>query len=236
MKATSLCTALLVSSTAAFSPRVNSNSFEIRGGGGHSLTTSATSAPLSGSHARSLNSHEGSSTSTSIGSTSTTSLSSDTAALSSEVDFDWKAIADEVFTTDKRPIILFDGVCNLCNGGVNFALDNDSVGSFRFASLQSRTGQALLLRSGKKASDISSIVLVTTKTSYFKSDAVLRIARGMNSNPALPLIGAMGPIAPKFLRNVVYDFVADNRYRFGESEQCRMDFDNEFGDRFVSDP
>lgn len=233
MKTTALCAALLASSTAAFSPRFNTNSFETRGGErGHSRTTSAGSVSLPGSQSRSLNSHEGSSTS--IG--STTSLSSDTSAISSEVDFDWKSIADEVFATDKRPIILFDGVCNLCNGGVNFALDNDSVGSFRFASLQSRTGQALLLRSGKKASDISSIVLVTTKTSYFKSDAVLRIARGLNTNPALPLIGTLGPIAPKFLRNIVYDFVADNRYRFGESDQCRMDFDNEFGDRFVSDP
>ena len=45
-------------------------------------------------------------------------------------EFDWDAIARDVFETDKRPVILFDGVCNLCNGGVNFALDNDSVGRF----------------------------------------------------------------------------------------------------------
>ncbi len=149
---------------------------------------------------------------------------------------DFEAIANEVFTEDKRPIILFDGVCNLCNGGVNFALDNDSVGKFRFASLQSKTGQSLLVRSGKKASDISSIVLATENEAFFKSDAVLRIAKGLDSNPALPLIGTLGPVVPSFVRNTVYDFVARNRYRFGEDEQCRLDFDNDFGSRFVDDP
>ena len=55
-------------------------------------------------------------------------LSSTTSKTSEEKDFEWDRIADDVFRKDKRPIILFDGVCNLCNGGVNFALDNDSIG------------------------------------------------------------------------------------------------------------
>lgn len=139
------------------------------------------------------------------------------------------------FIEDKRPIILFDGVCNLCNGGVNFALDHDSTGVFRFASLQSKTGQALLLRSGKAPNDISSIVLVTEKSSYFKSDAVLRISKELDGNKALPVIGTIGPFFPKFLRNKVYDVVADNRYRFGESDSCRLDGE-EFDGRFVPDP
>lgn len=150
-------------------------------------------------------------------------------------EFDWDAIARDVFKTDKRPVILFDGVCNLCNGGVNFALDNDSIGSFRFASLQSTIGKSLLLRSGKKANDISSIVLVTYEAAYFKSDAVLRIASELDGNPALPIVGTAGRIVPNFLRNTIYDFVAANRYRFGESEQCRLDF-GEFTDRFFEEP
>jgi len=152
-----------------------------------------------------------------------------------DTEVDWKGIAKELFSDDKRPIILFDGVCNLCNGGVNFALDHDSVGKFRFASLQSKAGQALLVRSGKKSTDISSIVLVTDKEAYFKSDAVLKIATKLDRNPALPVVGTLGPIVPSFIRNTVYDFVASNRYRFGKADQCRLDFDNDFSSRFVPD-
>lgn len=63
--------------------------------------------------------------------------------------------ADVLFASDMRPIILFDGVCNMCNGGVNFALDYDQEGVFRFAALQSDVGRALLVRSGRRADDIS---------------------------------------------------------------------------------
>ena len=147
---------------------------------------------------------------------------------------DYVKIAKDVFAgLDQRPIVLFDGVCNLCNGGVNFALDNDATGNFRFASLQSRVGQALLVRAGKKPDDISSIVLCEPEQTYFKSDAVLRIARKLDGS--IPILGFLGPIVPGFLRNIVYDFVADNRYRFGEADQCRLD-DDEFNDRFVPDP
>ena len=72
---------------------------------------------------------------------------------------------------DARPVILFDGVCNLCNGGVNLALDLDPPGELRFAALQSSAGRALLRRSGRDASDISSIVLVERDRSYVKSGA-----------------------------------------------------------------
>jgi len=132
---------------------------------------------------------------------------------------------------DVRPIILFDGVCNLCNGGVNFALDNDEVGNFRFAALQSNAGRALLSSHGKRADDFSSIVLVTPDGAYFKSDAVVRIARGLDGK-ALQTVGYLGPFVPSILRDVIYDFVADNRYRFGESDSCRLE-DDRFDDRFV---
>lgn len=161
--------------------------------------------------------------------------SSDDNMVDPTIESTWKEISKSVFESDTRPVILFDGVCNLCNGGVNYALDNDSVGKFRFASLQSKIGQSLLLRSGKKPNDISSIVLVTEDKSYFKSDAVLRIARKLDGNALLPLMGFFGFLAPGFARNVVYDVVADNRYRFGQSDSCRID-DGEFFDRFISDP
>ena len=163
------------------------------------------------------------------------STSSSSSSATETATIDWQTISQELFKTDSRPIVLFDGVCNLCNGGVNFALDNDSIGSLRFASLQSKAGQSLLLRSGKNPNDISSIVIVTSEQAYFKSDAVLRIAKVLDGNPFLPWLGKMGPLVPRFMRNVIYDFVADNRYQFGEADQCRLDFDNEFGSRFVSD-
>mmetsp|Transcript_29279 Transcript_29279/g.45505 ORF Transcript_29279/g.45505 Transcript_29279/m.45505 type:complete len:256 (-) Transcript_29279:193-960(-) len=147
---------------------------------------------------------------------------------------DYAKIAADIFAgDDKRPVVLFDGVCNLCNGGVNFALDHDSVGKFRFASLQSTVGQALLVRAGKKANDISSIVLCEKEKTHFKSDAVLKIARKLDGS--IPILGYAGPLVPGFLRDIVYDFVADNRYRFGEADQCRLDGD-EFVGRFIPDP
>ena len=109
------------------------------------------------------------------------------------------------------------------------------IGKFRFASLQSKAGQSLLVRAGKRSDDTSSIVLVTPNTTYFKSDAVIRIAGNLGGNPVLPVIGTFGPFVPGFLRNTIYNFVAVNRHRFGEADQCRMDFDNEFGSRFISD-
>lgn len=64
-----------------------------------------------------------------------------------------RAFGDEYFQDDLRPVILFDGNCNLCNGGVQFVLDFDKDGLFRFASLQSDAGKALLQRSGRKAGE-----------------------------------------------------------------------------------
>ena len=91
------------------------------------------------------------------------------------------------------------------------------------------------MRSGKAANDISSIVLVTKDTAYFKSDAVVRIASKLSGSPLLlPLVRA-GPLFPSILKNAVYDFVARNRYRFGESDHCRL-WDDAFDNRFIPDP
>ena len=142
------------------------------------------------------------------------------------------AIAD-YFATDKRPVILFDGVCNLCNGGVNFALDMDPPGKLRFAALQSTAGRALLRRAGREPDDISSIVLVEEDAAYVKSDAVLRIATYLDTNPLFPIAGTFGPVVPGFLRDVLYDVVADNRYELlGMKDECRLG-DDRFDDRFV---
>ncbi len=134
-----------------------------------------------------------------------------------------------------KPIILFDGVCNLCNGGVNFAIDYDKTGKFRFASLQSNVAKSLLLRDGKDPKTTSDVVLVTSEKAYYSSEAVARIMAGLDM-PVLKVLGVLGQITPSFARNAVYNVVSGNRFLLGESDSCRMDFDGEYTSRFVSDP
>ncbi|MDD9271438.1 thiol-disulfide oxidoreductase DCC family protein [Paenibacillus sp. GCM10023248] len=117
-------------------------------------------------------------------------------------------------------VILFDGVCNLCSGAVQFILRNDPKGYFRFASLQSAAGQRLLERHGLPVSTISTIVLIENGRAYTRSSAVLRIARRLRG--AYPLAYA-AIVIPAPLRNLGYDFVARSRYRwFGRAEQCML--------------
>lgn len=161
------------------------------------------------------------------------------AAVEQEPLLDPKSVSVRVFEADRRPIILFDGVCNLCNNAVNLALDWDPKGKLRFAALQSKVGKALLEANGRKADDISSIVLVTSNGAYTKSDAVLKITEALTPLSVLPLkpLAILGQyLVPKFLRDIVYDGVADNRYAvMGTQDQCRFDADGEFEDRFVDD-
>eukprot|EP00887_Chlorella_sp_A99_P000739 scaffold5.g739.t1 len=141
---------------------------------------------------------------------------------------------DEYFSSDTRPIILFDGVCNLCNRGVNFVLDAEAGPAFRFAALQSAAGRALLARAGRAPDDISSIVLVERDAAYVKSAAVLRIGRALR----LPLaqLAALGALSlPAALADAAYDWLADNRYRlFGRAATCRLS-DPRAAGRFRSD-
>lgn len=142
-----------------------------------------------------------------------------------------RAFGDEYFQDDVRPVILFDGNCNLCNGGVQFVLDFDKEGLFRFASLQSDAGKALLQRSGRKAEDITSIVLVNKQRHWVKSQAVLHIAQDLKA--PFPVLQAILQPIPGFVRDTIYEAVADNRYRlFGEADSCRMMLP-EWRDRFL---
>ncbi|KAG8053277.1 hypothetical protein GUJ93_ZPchr0001g33141 [Zizania palustris] len=125
--------------------------------------------------------------------------------------------------SDARPIMLFDGVCNLCNGGVRFVRDHDPNRSIRYIPLQSESGRKLLQRSGRAPDDISSVVLVEKDRSYIKSEAVLRIMEYLNL--PFPQLASFLKFVPLFLRDFAYDNVADNRYTvFGrsESESCEI--------------
>jgi predicted DCC family thiol-disulfide oxidoreductase YuxK len=121
-----------------------------------------------------------------------------------------------------HPVVLFDGVCNLCNGAVNFAIDRDPASRLRFASLQSPSGRELLGRLGYPVTeaDPASIVLVDGGRVYERSAAVLRIARYLSGAWSLLVVFAVVP-AP--LRDLVYRWVAAHRYAwFGRSDVCRV--------------
>jgi predicted DCC family thiol-disulfide oxidoreductase YuxK len=148
------------------------------------------------------------------------------------------AVAERVFATDKRPIILFDGVCNMCNNAVNLALDWDPRGNLRFAALQSDVGRALLEKNGRRADDITTIVLVASDGAYTKSDAILKITEALAPPflPTKPAVALGRMLIPQFVRDLIYDQVADNRYQLmGKRDTCRFDAEGEFVDRFVKE-
>lgn len=118
------------------------------------------------------------------------------------------------------PVVLFDGVCNLCNSSVNFLMDKDKKGVLRFASLQSEAGQALLKAHGLSTEGFNSMVLVANGKVYHRSSAALRTAKYL---PGIWSLGQIFLIVPAFLRDKVYNLIARNRYRwFGKTEQCRL--------------
>ncbi len=122
--------------------------------------------------------------------------------------------------TISHKIILFDGVCNLCNSSVNFVIAHDKKNLFKFAPLQEKVGQNLIREFQIDPAKTDSIVLIDNGRAYVKSTAALRIARNLNG--AYPLLYSF-IILPAFLRNWVYDWVARNRYKwFGKKESCRI--------------
>ncbi len=117
-------------------------------------------------------------------------------------------------------IILFDGVCNLCNGAINFVIKRDKKEIFKFAALQSEVGKSLLLRYKVDPSTVDSIVLIDRKEYYLKSSAALRISKHLSGFYPI-LYGFL--VLPRFIRDAIYDYIAKNRYRwFGKKESCMV--------------
>ncbi|TBL78660.1 thiol-disulfide oxidoreductase DCC family protein [Paenibacillus thalictri] len=116
-------------------------------------------------------------------------------------------------------IVLYDGVCGLCNGVVQFLLKRDRKMKFRFAALESEYGQKLLQRLELPA-DLSSFVLVESGRAYLKSTAAMRLCRKL---PGLWPLLSVGHLVPRPMRDGVYDLVARNRYRwFGKHDACPL--------------
>jgi predicted DCC family thiol-disulfide oxidoreductase YuxK len=115
-------------------------------------------------------------------------------------------------------VILFDGVCNLCNGFVQFTIERDKDQYFKFASLQSDTAKEILASFGLDNQSLSTVILVENGQYYTKSTAGLTIISRFGGLWSLAKVLL---ILPKFIRDVVYDFIARNRYKwFGEKESC----------------
>lgn len=121
---------------------------------------------------------------------------------------------------DEHPLILFDGVCNLCTGAVQFVIKRDRKARFRFASLQSAVGERLVKQHGTTGPGVYSILLIKGHRFYDRSSAVLEILRDLSGLwPALYVL----KIIPSFIRDAVYRLIATNRYRvFGKKEQCMV--------------
>ena len=128
-------------------------------------------------------------------------------------------------------LILFDGLCNFCNFWVNFIIDHDDKRYFKFASLQSDIAQRILIEKKIDTFKIDSIILVVKENVFFKSSATLQIAKNLNGFWKTLYIFS---VIPSPLRDLIYDFIAKNRYNwFGKRERCRVPSKDE-KERFLS--
>ncbi|MFQ6615035.1 MAG: thiol-disulfide oxidoreductase DCC family protein [Fidelibacterota bacterium] len=133
---------------------------------------------------------------------------------------------EEAFSS---PVVLFDGVCKLCNGSVNFILRIDRNGRLKLASLQSDYGYRVFEDHGLKSDRLDSIMLLEGDRLTMKSTAVIRISKYLGGAWPLCMIAL---IIPRFIRDSVYDIVAKNRYLwFGKYDTCRLP-DLKYEDRF----
>ena len=118
------------------------------------------------------------------------------------------------------PVILFDGVCNLCNGVIQYIIPRDPEPRFRFAPLQSAVAEELLEECGLPTDRLETFVLIEDGTCYTKSDAAIRIAVHLGGIHRL-----VGPLRfiPRPVRDAVYDLVAATRYDvFGRKDECMV--------------
>jgi predicted DCC family thiol-disulfide oxidoreductase YuxK len=129
-----------------------------------------------------------------------------------------------------RAVLLFDGVCTLCNGFVQFVIQRDPAGRFQFATLQSDAARRLLQAAPQPVPD--TLVLVENGRVFLRSTAALRVVRGLRFPWPLAFVLV---VVPRPLRDWVYDIVARNRYRwFGRRDVCMVPTP-ELRARFLSD-
>jgi predicted DCC family thiol-disulfide oxidoreductase YuxK len=120
-----------------------------------------------------------------------------------------------------KKIILFDGVCNLCNTAVQFVIKHDKKDLFRFVALQSDLAQSIIKHTGIDDKNMDSIILYEPGVAYYvKSEAALEIARNLSGGVSLLTVFK---VLPTTFSNSIYDYIAKNRYKwFGKKEDCMI--------------
>jgi predicted DCC family thiol-disulfide oxidoreductase YuxK len=117
-------------------------------------------------------------------------------------------------------IVLFDGVCNFCNASVNFVIEHDKAGYFKFAPLQSEIGEELVAKHGIDTADTDSVIVVENDCAYTHSSGALRIARQLDGIWSWTYAFV---VVPKPIRDLAYRVFAKHRYRlFGRQNACMM--------------
>ena len=130
-----------------------------------------------------------------------------------------------------NPVLLFDGVCNLCNGMVQFVLKHESEPDILFGTLQSEVAQLYLEKFHIEPGDMNSVIFIDNNVVYFKSEAAFRIAGYLKTPWSWARYFSF---IPSFVSNLFYDIVAKYRYRiFGKSTTCFMP-SNEWASRFLT--
>ena len=130
---------------------------------------------------------------------------------------------------ENSKVILFDGVCNLCNNSVKFIIKNDKRNIFKFAPIQGKYGIKIQNSYNINTTQINSIILVDGEKTFTKSSAALRIAKDLKAPFFMFYVFI---IIPVFIRNFIYDLIAKNRYKwFGKMESCMIP-SNELKNKF----
>jgi len=120
-----------------------------------------------------------------------------------------------------KKIILFDGVCNLCNSAVQFVIEHDKNDIFRFVALQSELGKKILKHIGVNPANIDSIILYEPGIAYYyKSQAAIQISKNLSG---FWHFGTVFRVVPKAASDALYDYIAKNRYKwYGKKESCMI--------------
>ena len=122
------------------------------------------------------------------------------------------------------PVIVFDGVCVLCNGWVRFLLKHDRAGRYRFAAMQTEAGRALLAGHGLDPDDPASFLLVDGAQAWTDGDAIRRVLTGLGGMWRIACVIAW---VPRSIRDPLYRLIARNRYRLFGTTACRVPTDEE---------
>jgi predicted DCC family thiol-disulfide oxidoreductase YuxK len=129
-------------------------------------------------------------------------------------------VRPDAAASGRAPLVLIDGVCNLCNAWVRFIVRRDPTGIFRFSAQQSATGRAIIEDHMSGANQLSSVILIEDNVIYTESDAILGILARLR--PPWSWMGLLR-IIPRRVRDACYRFIARHRYRwFGRTDLCQI--------------